>query len=175
MKEKAINLAKKLHAISTRGGSEGEMETATRMLEEFMAKNGITWDDIEVETRKRRMFYTPKIRHRLFFQLIGHVTGDRASDRCYGVNGRASYTYAELTDAEFAEVQLKYDFYWKLYEEEFDIFETAFIHRNKLFRYVDNLEEREPTPEELERARRISDMAMGIKRDSPTIRIENKK
>jgi hypothetical protein len=170
---KIIQLAKKLKALADRGEG-GEKINAQKMLDDFLVKHKINIDEIEGEKKKRRCFNV-KANQRVFFrQIVANVVG-RVSKTMDG-----NRYYIDVSDSDYAEISLKFDFYWKLYQEELEIFYSAFIQANKLFlketeeergKRFKEKEDKKLSREEKERLLRSEMMQMGIKKDSPLKRI----
>ncbi len=127
---KLITLLKKLKALADRGIG-GEKLNAERMLRELMQKHNISIEDIEGEKKQRFDFDVPFKYDKLFWQIVSNVIIDW--------NGRyVAYKHfkrkfgIEMTHAEHLEIEAKFDFYCKDFEEQMKIFTSAYILKNKL-------------------------------------------
>lgn len=167
MSSKIIELAKKLKALADRG-VDGEKENAAEMLGKFMEKHKLSLEDIEGEKKRRRRFKVLADQKIFFNQICSNVLG-----RNYRVEstGQAIYKVVEVTDAEYVEILAKYEFYWKHYQKEQEIFYKAFIQKNQLYRKETDEErrqrqerehERELTPEEKAELWKMANMMQGM-------------
>lgn len=162
-----IDLAKKLHALSQRGIG-GEKSNAQRMLGRLMEQHGISWHDVNQPVRVERVYkYTSKT-HR---HLIGQVIVSVWAEARVTVITAYKELFADLSAAEHVEVLLKIDHYWKLYQQEQDLFLEAFIRRNDLVRHIDHTNSRIPTAAEIQRMRRVAAMSQTISAEAPNKRI----
>ena len=164
---KYIELAKKLKALADRGIG-GEKVNAEKMLNALMKKHKKSIEDIEGEKQEDYYLKIDSTHIKIFNQIAKKVN---RSVKVYGefpkniirkhrLKGNYMIT---CSPAEYVEIEAKYDFYSKLYKDEFDIFFTSFLKANSLL--LDNLstEEKELTKEEYEKWKRISEMAGAIK------------
>lgn len=160
--DKIIELAKKLKALSDRGVG-GEKVNAKKMLDKIMQKHGLTIEDIEGEKKSYTYFNVSEIQHQIFIQTVASVIGagfELLKDR----RKRKQFVLL-LTAFEAIEIQMKYDFYWKLYKDELDIFTSAFIAKNDIYHPNGNkINPDELSNEEKARIRRIEEMSDSIKR-----------
>ena len=172
--DKVTELAKKLKELAERGVG-GEKQNAEYHLQRLLEKHGMTLEDILEEKRDVREFKVPKEKEEFFFQVAASVVG-REGVR-HSKEGRSFLM--NLTITEYLEIEAKFDFFWKAYKEELDIFYSAFVQKNKLYskpsdKDKDNSEEKELTKEEKEKLRRMWAMADGIKRHTLTKQIDSK-
>lgn len=162
---KYIELAKKLNELAKRGVG-GEKDNATAMLNALMKKHKISMTDIEGEAVCRHYFSVNTQNSQFFAQIVGNVNRDLKN---YRISGRGKLNrMVECNVAEGVEIRAKFNFYWKAYEEDLNIFYSAFIQKNKLYRANDPDEELEPgkpmTIEEKVRAYKIANMTEGLDR-----------
>ena len=160
---KYLELARKLKALADRGVG-GEKENAKTMLKALMKKYGFTVADIdgeEIDWQEIKGVTSEK--NKLFHQVCYHVCGKKY--RKMGVKKYKNIRFLHSTKAEAIEVEAKLNFFWKLYEEELQIFHHAFVQRNNI--YAEDGDASEPkTKEELDHARRVAEMSRTIKRQS---------
>ncbi len=72
-----------------------------------------------------------------------------------------------MTASQAIETHAKYEFYWKIYKEELEIFREAFIARNDIYDpNGKSLKSHELTKEQLARMKRVQGMAESIKEAS---------
>ena len=158
---KALELAKKLKALADRGEG-GEKVNAQMQLERIIKLHGITIEQVEGEEKKWAYFKVSKTNRSLFIQVVSSVLNEV---KTYSDSNRKGYVVLNCTAAESIEIRFKFDFYWKLYQEELDIFYTAFIHKNDIYHPNGRtLNPTELSQSELERLQRVKDMVRGIKK-----------
>lgn len=161
--DKIIQLAKKLHALAEQGDG-GEKENALEMLQRLIQKHGITLESIIGEAKHRRNFVIKTTQHKFFFQVVASVLGQDYS--YYQSKSNIRKIGLCLSDAEFIEIQAKFDFYVVAYEKDLKLFYRAFIHRNKLYakQHENNQQSsKEQKPELTEDDLKIIYMMQGLK------------
>lgn len=176
---KILALAKKLHELAKRG-IDGEKQNALDMLEKMMQKHGITWDMLDVNNRKEREFKIHKDQHKFLVQIIHSVAG---SVDIYGFASDKKRTtkrvVVDITDMEFIEVTAKFEFYWAKYKEDMELFYSAFIQKNKLFRKQTEEDEEKDLPpltaEEKAKLYRMRQMMDGLDRHTMQLRLTDKR
>jgi len=111
-RERIIELGRKLLALA-KGGVDGERETAQRMLDSFLEKNGLSLRDIEPATRVNRLVKGVSLTlKQVFVNFCASIVGHRVQiHKCVG----AGYYFVEMNDAEWAEFSEK----WPVYKREF--------------------------------------------------------
>lgn len=163
--EKIIELLKKLKSLAEKGVG-GEKDNAEQMLVNLMKKHGVTMDMLEDEVRHSREFRINEFQKKIFFQVAGSVLGGQAS-YWHDKKSKAkvkSYVF-KLTELEFLEIKIKFEFYWKAYEEELDVFTSAFIHKNRIYSKKDKDDDqpqKELTLEEKQKILRMRQMMDGM-------------
>lgn len=153
-----IDLAKKLKALADRGIG-GEKLNAERMLQNLMRKHNISLEEIEGEIRDFVSFILKPEQRKLFAQVASMVV---PNTDLYGRKVSRNKLFLYLTKCEYIELKATFDFFWKAYKQESDLFYTAFIHQNHIFRTDETIEEaveHSLTPEEV---KKIAAMMMGI-------------
>lgn len=177
---KLLELGKKLLALAE-GGVDGEKATAERMLQSFMIKHSITIDDLREDVKKKREFKVMDIQYKFFTQIISNVCG---RGRSVKYDPRKKYSvkkpyWVDLTDMEYIEIKSKFDFYWKAYEIDMEIFYSAFVQKNKLYVKPADEDIDEPdvelTPEQKARLYKMIQMMNGLERHNFIKQLENKK
>ena len=130
-KLKLIQKIKKL----AESGSAGEKLNAQQMLNKLMEKYNIRSEDLETEIIKSFDFQVKnKTEKKLLSQIAYSVYGNINDNRKI-----YSYVYIknkiaiECTDAEFLEIEAKFEFYKKEYYKQLDLFYGAFIEANDIF------------------------------------------
>jgi len=159
MENKIIKLGRKLLALSQRG-VDGEKETATRVLNSFLEKHGLTIQDIEPKTRSRRIVtkVSSDIKQ-MFINFCASIVGkDFQINKCRGVG----YWAVEMNDEEWKEFNEKWPIYRKALKaeilkkkkqqkKELGILVNAFISKHEMYSKDSEPEEAEmPSPEEIE-------------------------
>lgn len=172
-RDKAIELARKLHALSKRGVG-GEAVNADELLARFLKKTGLTLEDIGAAGRQEHCWRFKDAEHKLFIgQVIASVAG-RVEQ--YRWNDKPKTLCVELTALEYAEVVVRLDHYWELWKEERELFYSAFIQANGLYIKPDPdkvAEDKELTTEEEERLRRMWEKVNAVRTETPHKRIAN--
>lgn len=165
--EKYIDLAKKLSALAEKGVG-GEKINAQEMLQKIMKKHGITREDIEGE--KRNKYWFTDVNERLFHQIIGVVN---RKIQGYGKfpqedveqHGLPGNYMIECTVFEYIQIEGMYSVYEKLYNQELEVFYYAFCKANNLLvTPKERIDASDLSPEELDKYKRASVMAIGIKK-----------
>lgn len=169
MSEKKKELLKKLQALAERGVG-GEKETAERKLRELMKKYGI--DEINFSEDKLEEFefkYSNPQEEQLIRQLFFRMFGKDWRSKSYTYRcgkGSRSIRGVECTEAEGLQLQIEYEFYKQLWQEEMGLFWSAFIQKHRIFsmRPEDTGSDKPMTPEKMEEIMRMSQM-MGAMQD----------
>ena len=162
--DKKKELLKKLQALAERGVG-GEKETAERKLRQLMEKYGI--DELEFAEDKLEEFefkyknaQEEQLIRQLFFRMFGK--GWRKKSYTYRCGkGSKSIRGIECTKAEGTQLQIEYEFYKQLWQEEMELFWDAFIQKHRIFsmRPEDTGGSDEPmTPERMAEIMRMSQM-----------------
>ena len=168
--EKQKALIKKIQALAERGVG-GEKETAQRKLRALMEKYGIESLELDEERVQEHEFhYAGPIERKILIQIIYKVLKEadllRESVFSYKYGpGSRSTKIVHCTEAQAIEIRIQFDFYKDLWKEEQDLLLDAFIQHHRLFGNG-SAEERELTPEELERLRRMAMMEGGLQEKS---------
>jgi hypothetical protein len=173
MQENLLPLLRKLKSLADQG-VDGERENAAAMLERLCKNHGIDPNTIGEVPAKKRWFSIPLKKQRLFHQIVGSVLGLEYTYSVYEESKKEIGII--LTDAQFIEIEAKFDFYWKAYERDLETFYLAFIHKNNLgARRTDDSEDqcRPLTNEEREDLKRIRAMMDAIKPAAFHKQIEN--
>lgn len=131
--EKNIELLKKLKALAERG-VDGEQVTAKAILERLMTKYGVADEDLsddKLEDHDFR-FHTPQER-KLLAQVMYKVAKDRRT--YHYTRGKGCQTTAGITctKAEALQIQIEYEFYLELWQEDLQLFLEAFIQKHEIF------------------------------------------
>ena len=134
MDEKTIQRIKKLQALAERGVG-GEKDTAAKMLQKMLEKNGISsLDELESEKYEYTLFsYRGKHEIKLLKQCIYKVlraAGDRTSYRTRGTRQKIGIY---CTKAQKIEIELEFEFYRNVFYEELSTFMDAFIQAQQIF------------------------------------------
>lgn len=178
--EKLLELLKKLKALADRGEG-GERENAAHMLKRLMEKHDVPMDAICDDQLKEREFFVSDDHNVLFGQVISSVIGERASryQKLTRDTRKLKSRFYNLTDAEYIEVQAKWEFYLRAWKEErkrqLDLILKAFIHKNELYSTEGNTTKKSDlTPEQLQEYMNILSLMEGMKRHHFAKQIDNK-
>lgn len=175
---KVIEKAKKLLALAEKGVA-GEKQTAERFLARFLAKHGLSLDELvdeKIEEHRIKIKGT-SLHQNLLHQIIYSVN---RNCELFGFSHSRSQFMIEATKADFIEIELKYQIYSKSLDVEYkrmqDEFLEAFIHSNEIYA-------KEPKPDKAdaderhidpERMARIAVMSNSIDKVSVNPQLEHK-
>lgn len=133
--EKKKELLKKLQALAERGVG-GEKEGAQKKLDQLMKKYGIEEMDLSEDKEEDHDFryhngFEKKILRQLFYKIVPDF---RAHTYIYrrGEGSRTTYGI-RCTKAQALQIQIEYEFYCALWEEEVEFFMSAFIQKHRIF------------------------------------------
>jgi hypothetical protein len=153
------DLLRKLKALAE-GGVGGEKVNAEAMLQKLLKKYNIDPDSLNdealnfVEFKYKKGLYQSD----LLLQIIASVIPTLKRK-----NGKyASYIKVDVTRSEEIEIRAKYDFYSKKLKEDFDLFFTAFFHRNNLYYHGESDSKDDSKPMDHEKIQKIVKMMNGL-------------
>lgn len=174
MTDKKKELLLKLKNLAERGVG-GERETAERKLQQLIEKYGIDEEELSGDQTVDFEFYYKdewerKLLRQLFYRMFGMEYANKAFVYKWGKGSRSIYGVT-CTKAEGVQLQIEYDFYKKLYYEELDIFQKAFVQKHSLFPDSSG-SDREYTEEEKQEFARIFQMMEGLSDKSFNPQIE---
>lgn len=172
MDEKTIQRMKKLQALAERGVG-GEKETAEKMLQRMLEKNGIrSLDELQSEEYEYVLFpYNGKYEMKLLKQCIYKVLMAAGDRTYYRTKGKRQKLGIYCTKVQKIEIQMEFDFYRKEFYEELDLFMIAFINAQKIFPPDAPVENSDSLSE---RDMKILHMAGGIDKRTRTVMIGDK-
>ena len=134
-REYLIQKAMKMKALLS-SDEEGEREAARALLSNYMTKYAITWEELDDEVEREYLVeFNGQYHVLLLIQLVYKHLG---SGHCYSVYKAESEEPLELLKVRskpstFVEIQLDWEFYWRKFNEELDLFYRAFVEKNHLF------------------------------------------
>lgn len=156
--QKVQSKLRKLQALAERGVG-GEKDNAQRMLENLLARHGMTPDDLADERRDIRWFTTAsKFESRLALQILSKICNTSSPD-AYRNKQNRKLVGVRVTPAEAIEFELHYDALRKALGAHFQDAFSAFIQANRLFP-SDSTDG--PEPNVTERDFRVMSMAAAI-------------
>ena len=175
MDEKTIQRIKKLQALAERGVG-GEKETAAKMLQRLVEKNGIsTLEELEKEEIEYFLFsYNGRHEIKLLKQCMYKVLGYSDNTEYYRTRGKRQKIGIYCTKVQRIEIELEFEFYRNVFYEELGTFMNAFIQAQKIFPEdapQSNKELWEFSEDEI----RTLQMAEGIKKRTRAEMIEDRK
>ena len=134
MDEKTIQRIKKLQALAERGVG-GEKDTAEKMLQKMLERNGIqSLDELQSEEPEYTLFsYNGKHERKLLVQCIYKVMTAAGEMRCYHSKGKRQKLGIYCTKTQKLEIEMEFEFYRNVFYEELDIFMSAFINAQGIF------------------------------------------
>ena len=175
MSENLLNLIRKLKELADRGEG-GEKDNAANKLQSLLDKHGISLEDISQDVIKEREFILKPHQLKFFVQIAYSCFGKETTIYKYQNEKKRKEIkrFLKLTDAQFIELTAKFDFYWNKYENDLEIFYSAFIQRNEL--YVKGSSRKEDlTKEEIEEINKVRAMMYGLDKHLFHKQIENEK
>lgn len=170
MSEKIRELARKLLELANQGIG-GEKENAQTMLDRLLKQHGLSIEDLLQEQMRpvhfRKRIKDPMKQNAFLLQIAASVIGSKRVSESWVVRNTSDntlYYKIDLTAAEEIEIKAKYDFYWRDYTEQADVFRDAYIQKNKLYANPDkdNGGPGELTDEEFEKMQKTAKMMRGI-------------
>ena len=133
MEEKTKERLKKLQALAERGVG-GEKETAQRKLEQLLKANNITLDELDGEKVSYYLFsYNGQHKAKLLRHCMYKVMGAAAGIKFYRTQGTRQKIGIECTAAQKIEIELEYEFYSRVFDEEIADFMDAFIAKQNIY------------------------------------------
>jgi hypothetical protein len=172
-----LKLAKKLKALADRGVG-GEKENATAMLQRLMGKHGITMEMLTENEAIKHKFTVQVDQYKFWRQVVANVLGSSSVNYIPAQKGRKRSYFVVCTPQEAVEIQARFEFFYKIWTEELDVFYSAFIQTNRLYKKPsgedNDEEEKELTPEEEKKLCKMANMMAGMDRHIFTKQIGNK-
>lgn len=131
--EKKKELLKKLQALAERGEA-GEREVARQRLAELMQKYNVCDAELSDDTLEMHKFtFHNDFQRKLLIQLCFKIAPDRNIYRYTKGPGKYTAREIECTKAEALQIQIEYEFFCRLWDEEVGFFLSAFIQKHRLF------------------------------------------
>lgn len=128
--DKVIELAFKLKALADRGEG-GEKVNAKALLDKLLLKHGMTIDDLEVQDLKWQEFKVKLFQREFFGHIVDNVLGIHWKQ--YQHEKKQILTYVFCTNLEAIEIEGKFEFYWRVFQNDIPAFRVAFVRKNGLF------------------------------------------
>lgn len=123
---------RKLMALAERGEG-GEKDNAQRILNNLLARHGLTIDDLNEQYREIRWFSIVNVYDRKLAAQIMSKVCDTCTPGLYTSKGRPKKVGVEVTPAEAIEFELHYDTLRNALAAHFDEAFSAFVQANRLF------------------------------------------
>lgn len=175
MDEKLKERLQKLQNLAERGVG-GEKETAEKKLQKLLAENNLTEVDLQEDKVNYYLFsFKESMKKRLLYQIIYKVVGTEV--KLYHTKGTRNKVGTYCTAAEKLEIDLDFEFYSNILDQEFEIFMSAFITKQDLFPKdvpVVNVNIHELTQEQLEELNKKQAYLEGITHRTRSKMIEQK-
>lgn len=171
--EDQVERLKKVYALALKG-SDGEKDAAAALLDKLLKKYNISEADLsDVNVQDFHVEYHGKEQLKLLVQVVYKVTNnDSCITPLYSKSRRRCQTKVnvECTKAQIVDIRLLFDFYTHLFNEEKDMFLTAFVHKHQLYgQPKPGDEKRQYSVDDLIKIRRFMD---GMQDATPNKRIE---
>lgn len=177
-RDKVLEKLRKIKELAERGVG-GERDTALQMYNKLIEKYSIADSEILAEKLTKYWFsYKDELSRKLIIQIFYKVTG--STTYWVKTDKRHKQVGIECTELELDEIKFYYNFYIVHLREELDIFMRAFMNVNELFPdssarcYEESDDNNELTEKEIERLSKIFNMAKGMEKKKPGIRIDDK-
>lgn len=165
--EKVLNQLRKIAKLAE-NGYRGEAEMARRMLEEKLARYGLTIEDLSLGHRRRREFsFSCESEYQVFVNFIAHRFGSKSPEwSSAGRYRNKKVAIADLLDIDYPDVSAEWEYYRGVFRREKKeterAFCAAFIHRFNLFDITPD-KDRHITEPTFEEAKRVFDILSNIK------------
>lgn len=179
MDDKLKAKIEKLQALAERGVG-GEKTTAQKKLSELLAKNNIeSLEELLEDKEEFYLFsYNGKAKEKLLRQCMYKVLGFERwqSLPTYRAKGTRQKIGIYCTAAEKLEIELEFEFYSRVFDEELMDFVAAFISAQDI--YPEDAPEanlNDYTPEELKRIKKQAKYSQGIEKRRRAAMIEQQK
>lgn len=131
--EKKIAMLNKLKVLAERG-DRGEREAAQKHLERLMKKYNVQEADLSGDAIDIHWFKVSGIYEiRLLNQIAYKIAPGRKIYIHTSGRGKRTERGVECTDAEALQIQIEFDFYNRLLNEEFSLFYRAFIQKHYIY------------------------------------------
>ena len=175
--EKLKSRIEKIKALAERGVG-GEQETAKKKLDQLLKANGLTLKSLESEEKQFYLFsYSNKHTKKLLGQIIYKVLGASEPINYYKVKNTRNKLGIYCTPAQKVEIDLDYEFYLNVFDEELTSFMSAFIQKQDLFPSDSpskNVDLNDLTPAERERIEKEEAYRKSMKKRTRREMIEQK-
>jgi len=172
-RDKILELAIKLRDMVELGTSE-EKKVALHKLQRILAKYDIDESELDSKTVKLHPFNIQKNYVWLFNQIVFTVTdgGGLYKDK---YSKKRNLYYVKCNYYQQVEISAMFDFYKKIFDEQYEILKVAFVNKHNLF--PNNADEdegyKELPKEEKERVKQAVRMAETLSDASYRQQIEN--
>ena len=133
MDDKLKERLQKLRNLAERGVG-GERETAEKKLQALLNKNGLSEEDLSDDKPKYYLFsYQFPYRKKLLCQIIYKILGDNGPIQYYRSKGTRNKVGVYCTPAQKLEIDLDFEFYSNIFDEELQTFLLAFIDKQDIY------------------------------------------
>lgn len=161
-------------------GVGGEKETAKKKLSKLLSDNNLTEDDLNEELISYYLFsYQGAHKRHLLGQIIYKVIGavDGKPPAIYKSKGTRNKIGVYCTASQKIEIELDFEFYSRLLDEEFEVVTEAFIDAQNLFPSnapVSTIDPNSLSQEEIERLNKLTRLSAEIDKKTRYVMIEDK-
>lgn len=157
MDDKLKDRLQKLKNLAERGVG-GEKETAEKKLAQLLKDNGLTESDLNNDAINYYLFsFKYPYREKLLGQVIYKVLGASQQYAIYHSRGTRNKLGIYCTAAQKLEIELDYEFYCNLFDQEIEVLLAAFIAKQDIYPKdapVSSVKPEDLTSEELEKYRK---------------------
>lgn len=131
--EKHMELMKKLRTLAERGGP-GERENARRMLDKLLKKYNVAEADLSDDVLEIHWYTVKNEEERKLLDQVAYKVAPKNTTYCrrYG-KGKYTTRGIKCTKAQALQIEIEFDFYKALWQEEKAFFLQAFIQKHQIF------------------------------------------
>lgn len=175
------NIREKLYKLKAlaKSGYYGEAKNAERLFNALCKKyriNDIALDDEEIEEVSTYSFRFSTKQHRKILLQVMFMVTNNTNVYCKRRRGKGAVSkllYIECTKSQYIEIEFLTDFYWRVFQQELELFTSAFIQKHSLFGEDKN---NELTPEKhtMQEYARMAMYEAGMRDATPQKWIEGK-
>lgn len=170
-REKLLERAKKLLELSKKG-IDGEKNNAEMFLSAFLSKHKIDINEIDDDQiHSRYFFFRNDLEEVLLTQITKFVLNISEFMVFRNKKVRRKHSVLKLRDIDFVEIEMLFEFYKPLLQDEFEKITIAFCLANRLYSVnvdeKDDSETKPQSPEERARIKQILAFSQSIGSKTP--------
>lgn len=174
--EDKTELLKKIKKLAE-NGINGEKDNAQKILENIMKKYNITDEDLSEDLIKefdicvnRNKIFEEELFHQICYSVFGNI--DECKQVYYYTHNKTKSSVT-CTNAEFIEIEAKFDHYKRVLKKQLQLFYSAFVQAEEIFP-PDNLVKEKISRDLTEEDMKVLSLAEKLDKHSYIKQIENK-